>query len=87
MEHNRHFLVSKTAIELMLNIKDDGYNYNLLRNKDISTPSHAFGLLKMFEDKGLIRTFKKKRIRHIYLTEKGRLIQEELFKIRETLKW
>ena len=87
MEHNNHYLVKKTAIELMINIKDNSYNYGILKNKDISTVDHSFYLLKRFEDKELIRTLKKGRIRYISLTDKGRLIQEELFKLRELLKW
>ena len=85
--NNHHYLINKKMIDFMLNIKDGTYLYQINHNNDIAVLNHLHSRLTLFEEKGLVRKVRDGRIKRIYLTEKGKKIQEELFKLKEELKW
>ena len=84
---NNNFLTHKIPVEYLLAIKDGTYIHQIHRKINMIGVYSMYKIQRVFEENGLIRTEKKGRTRYIYLTEKGKLIQEELFKLKEDLKW
>ena len=77
-------LINKSSFESFLNTKD-GENLTRLGLKTRITNSYAQKLVKFFEENHLISTKKIGRDRIITLTQKGKELQLNLFKIKELL--
>lgn len=77
----------KSPIEVLFRIKREGYTRqpDIYRGKEI-TFSHALKLIHRFEQGNIITREKVGREHRIRLTEKGKQLQDHLFKVKERLE-
>jgi len=79
-----HFLGRKRYLEVILSIKDKGTFkevYSTKYNSSKIPTSYAGHILKRFKNLGLITTKKVGRSNYVYLTDKGRELQNIITKL------
>jgi predicted transcriptional regulator len=64
----------------------DNNNASNIHRKTGITLAHTFDIIKLLESKGLVKTNKVGRIKHISLTMKGKTTVEKLNYIKQSIK-
>lgn len=82
---NINRITKGVSLRLFLVIKDEKYSCSKLSRISDVSPAHAFKLFKLFYENGLIHIAKEKREKLIWLTSKGKDVQDAIINFQFAL--